>query len=143
MVIPNFVRKGARRSSAFRDGTVISSSCGEAVDIGWWAVGNVNPSSVGCPSVDSRFEMIVGVGNAPVVLFLEFVKSCARVGVAPTPELFDKIFLFLGAGKLFKNRFLLSANNVNDMFIEPFLILVFPLFLSLGKRIDKEHNKVH
>ena len=42
------------------------------------AVGNVDAAAVGLPAGDTGSEVLVGVGDAAVVLFLEFVLDGVR-----------------------------------------------------------------
>ena len=49
------------------------------------------------PAGNAGSVMLVGVGDAPVMLFLEFVFDGVRGGIAAQPELFDELFaLFVG-----------------------------------------------
>ncbi len=47
-------------------------------------------SAVSLPSRLARRKMLVGVRDAPVVLFAEFVIRRIRVRIAPQPELFNE-----------------------------------------------------
>ena len=66
--------------------------------------------------------MFVSVGDAAVVLFFEFVLFGVREWVAPQPELLDELFaLFVGVQPL-ESLILLIRNDVDDVFVQPFLI---------------------
>jgi len=53
-------------------------------------------AAVGLPAGLPRRKVFVGVGNAAIMLFAEFVVRRVRIGVAPQPELLDKgVALFI------------------------------------------------
>ena len=60
-------------------------------------VRDVDAAAVGLPSGNARGELLVGVGDTAVVLFLVFVLDGVRRGIAPQPELLDELLaLFVG-----------------------------------------------
>jgi len=72
--------------------------------------------------------MVVGVCDAPVMLFLIFVFLGIRSGVAPQPELLDELLpLIIGVEPL-KSLALFVGDDVSDIFFQPFLPRCFQLF---------------
>ena len=65
--------------------------------------------------------MLVGVGDAPVVLFLELVLDGIGRGVAAQPELLDELLaLFVGLQAL-EGCLLLVGDDVGDVLVQPLL----------------------
>jgi hypothetical protein len=63
--------------------------------------------------------MLVGVGDAPVVLFLELVLDGIRRGIAAQPELLDELLaLFVGLQAL-ESGALLVGDDVGDVLVQP------------------------
>ena len=72
--------------------------------------------------------MVVGVCDAAVVLFLKLVLFGVRGGVAPQPELFDKLFALFVRSQALEGGLLLIGDDVDDVFVQPFPIRGFQLF---------------
>ena len=66
--------------------------------------------------------MLVGVGNAPVMLFLVFVLFGVWSRVAALPESFNKVVALFVVGKLFKGRTFFVADDPDYVLIKPFLV---------------------
>jgi hypothetical protein len=64
--------------------------------------------------------MFVGVGDAAVVLFFEFVLRRAGGGVAAEPELFDEVLALSVGGEPVERAALFVGDDVGDVFVEPF-----------------------
>ena len=87
--------------------------------------------------------MLVGIGYAPVVFFLEFVLRSVGGRVAAQPEILNKYVALLVVGELLESLLFFGSNNVANVFIQPFLVglanldlqsLRVSLFLLLCKR---------
>ena len=92
------------------------------------AVGDVDAAAIGFPAGDAGGESLVGVSDAAVVLFLEFVFDGVRGGVAAQPELFDELLaLFIGL-QAFERGALFVGDDVGHVFIEPFAVRRLELF---------------
>src|SRR5581483_3753932 len=79
-------------------------------------------AAVGLPAGDAGRKVLVRVGDAAVVLFLEFVLDGVGGGIAGLPESFDKLVALLIVRELLECDFLLIADDVGDVFIQPLLI---------------------
>ena len=94
--------------------------------------------------------MLVGVGNAAIVLFFKIVIRKVGIAAAPKPELFDELLaLFIGI-ELKESVPFFWRNDVDHILIQPLLVLAvefleglagfiflrFPLLFSerLGRR---------
>src|SRR5262249_36765374 len=76
-------------------------------------------AAVGLPSGDATREMLVGVGDAAVVLFLEVVGERFRIGVATQPELLDELFALLIVGGGLEDLALFVVNDVAALLRRP------------------------
>src|ERR1039458_7106871 len=107
------VLEGIRRSlaAALFHRTVEAATRGMSVNLVGWTVHDVNAPAVGSPPREARRKMFVGIGNAAVVLFLEFVLRRVRSRVAAQPELFDKLVTLLVVGELFEGGHFLDRKS--------------------------------
>ena len=118
-------------SAAFGHRTVISAACGVGLDLIRRAPHDVNPAAIRSPPGNARGEPLIGVGDAAVVLFLEFVFDGVRGGIAPLPECLDELLaLFVGL-QLQERRALFVGNDVGDFLFQPFLVGSGELFFEL------------
>src|SRR5690348_10375179 len=67
----------------------IGATRGMRLDFIRLAEHNVNAAAIGLPTRDASSKMLVGVGNALVVFFLELVLFGVRRGIAALPEGFN------------------------------------------------------
>jgi hypothetical protein len=104
---------------------------------------DVHLSAIRAPARNPGGEMLIGIRDAPVMLFFEFVFYRVRGGVAPQPELLDELVPFFIVGQLLECRPFLVGDDVADVLVQPLLVsladffperlLVFSLLL-LAKR---------
>jgi len=71
--------------------------------------------------------VLVGVGNPPVVFFLERIRLFIRIRVTPQPELLDKLFALFVRRELKKRFPLVGRNDVKDILTKPCLICLAKL----------------
>jgi len=74
--------------------------------------------------------VFVGVGNTPVVLFLEFVLDCVRSGIAALPEGFDELITLFVVGEQLEGFLLFVGNEPTHVFVKPFLVRLAQLNLQ-------------
>ena len=67
------------------------------------AVFNIDAAAIGLPSRDTRREPVVGVGDAAIMLFAEFVFFGVRSRIAAQPELLDELLALLVGGQRFES----------------------------------------
>ena len=80
--------------------------------------------------------MLIGIRDAPVVLFAEFVVGCVRVGISAKPELLDEgVTLFVVAQVLEGLPFLIG-NDVRDVLVEPGLVGTLQLLTDSLLRLE-------
>src|SRR5438552_14141192 len=113
------------------------------------AENDIDTAAIGLPSGNAGREMLIGVRNALVMLFLIFVRFGVRSGVAALPEGLDEIVAFFVVGELPESRALLVCDDPDHVLIEPFLIglaqflfegalILLPLFL-VGGALERIH----
>src|SRR5580698_5934897 len=72
--------------------------------------------------------MLVGVGNALVVLFFVLVLFGVRSGIATLPESFDERIALFVVAELLEGRLLFVGDDPDHVLIEPFLVRPFDFF---------------
>src|SRR6185312_12156857 len=89
------------RSAALLGRTPICAAGGMIFDLVGRSVGDVSASAIGLPSgqTGEGCEVFIGVCDAAIVLFLEFVLGSSGRGIAAQPELLDKLFALLIVGQ--------------------------------------------
>ncbi len=92
----------------------------------------VYPSAIGLPPGGSPGEMLVGVSDTPVVLFLVLVFDAVGRGIAPQPELLDKLFALVVGVQTFEGAALLLSDDVDDVFVKPLLLRGIQFLLERG-----------
>ena len=113
------------------------------VDLVGLAVNDVDAAAIGSPAGHARREMLFGVGNALVVLFLIFVLFGVGRGVAALPEGFDEVVALLVVGELLESRALFVGDDVDYVLFQPLLVglaqflfqatrILLPLFFVRG-----------
>src|SRR5207248_1234781 len=95
------------------------------------AIGDVDTAAVRLPARNARCKGLIGVRDAPVVLFLEFVFHRVRRGVAAQPELLDELLAFLVRLQALEGGALFVADDVRYVFVQPFAVRRFELLAQL------------
>ena len=91
-------------------------------------------------------KVLVRVGDAAIVLFLEFVLWRVRSGIATQPELLDELVTLFVVGQLLERRELFRRDDLAHVFVQPLLVGgaqlllerlgVFLLLLALRSRFS-------
>ena len=122
-VVPVFEGECGSFSAALVRGTLVVPSGRMLV----YAVGrpphDVDPAAVGFPPGQSCGKMLVGVRDAAIMLFLERVLGRIGIGIAPLPEGLDELLAFFVGLEVKKGVALFGGYDVNDVFVEPSLVL--------------------
>src|SRR5882672_3952067 len=104
---------------------------------------DVNVAAIAFPAGDAGGEMFVGVGDAAVVFFLEFVDGGGGVGIVVGKDNFDELFAFFVGAEAIEGGALFRRDDVDEILVEDvleavaefvfsFLDLFFVLFFGLG-----------
>src|SRR5437879_5524888 len=94
------------------------------------AVHDVNAAAVAFPARDAGGKMLVGVGDAGVVLFLVLVLFGVGSRVATLPEGLDELVAFFVVGKLFESGSFFVGDDPDDVLVEPLLVNLAELLLE-------------
>ena len=90
------------------------------------AEGDVDVPAVGLPARLAGGKVLVGIGDAAVVLFAEFVFRRVGIGIAAQPELLDEGFALLVVAQVLERLPLLVGDDVGDVLVEPRLVMPCP-----------------
>ena len=93
---------------------------------------DVNAAPIGHPARLSTGKALVGIRDPPVVFFLVLVDGRPQVRVAPAPELLDELLLLLHGAQAVEHVQLFIGDDVDDVLLEPFLVVILLLFLENG-----------
>ena len=121
-VTPSLERIGGRLAATLFHRTIIGTAGRMGFDFVRRPVHDVDASTVGAPSRPASREVLVGVGNAPVMLFLELVLFGVRSGIAPLPELLDKCIALFVIRQRFEGGQLFRRDDPTHVFVEPLLV---------------------
>src|SRR6202162_1984111 len=110
---------------------LVGPTGGVRLDLVCRAMNDVDAAAVRLPSGDARSEVLVGISDAAVVLFLEFILDGVGSGVAAQPELLDELLALLVGAELEEGLPLFVGDDVQDVFLEPLLIRGVQLFEKL------------
>ena len=102
------------------------------IDFVWRAPHDVDAAAIGFPARDARGVVLVGIGDAAVVLFLKGILGRIRVRIAAQPELLDKLFaLFVGL-QAEEGAAFFGGDDVGYVLVQPLFIGGVQLFVELG-----------
>ena len=101
---------------------------GMIVDFVGRPVGDINAAAVGLPSGNTGSVVLVGVGDAAVVLFLELVFDGVRAGIAAQPEVLDEALALLIGLQPHEGGPFLVGDDVDDVLVQPLAIRRGQLF---------------
>ncbi len=97
-VVPDLEGEGRGLAAALFHGPLVAAAGGVGIDRVGLAEGDVDVAAVGLPAGLAGGKVLVGVGDAPVMLFAELVLRRVGIGIAPQPELLDEgVALFVVA----------------------------------------------
>src|SRR5437899_3865477 len=94
------------------------------------AIHDVHPATVGPPSGNARRKMLIGIGDAAVVLFFIFVLFGVGRRIAAEPELLDELVALFVVGEFGEGGALFITDDVAHVFIKPFLVGFAELLLQ-------------
>src|SRR5579864_1256247 len=92
------------------------------------AVHDVDAAAVGLPAGDACGEVLVGVGDALVVLFFVFVLFGVRRRIAALPEGLNKVVALFVVGELLKRSTLFVGDDVDHVLVEPLFVRPLDFF---------------
>ena len=129
-VVPGLKRKGRCLPPALFHGPLIATAGGVRVDAVRLAIGDVHVAAIGLPARLACCEMLVGVGDAAVVLFLELVLGRVGIRIAAQPEVLDEGLTLLIVRQALERLHLLVGDDPAHVLIQPLLVGPFNSCLS-------------
>ena len=126
-VMPDLKREGRGAAAAFFLGPFVVAAGGMGINIVRLAEGNVDVAAIGLPSRLAGRKMLVGIGDAPVVLFAVLVFGRIRVGVAAQPEVLDEGVALFVVAQAHEGFALFVGDDVRNFLVQPGLVGPFQL----------------
>src|SRR6266849_357195 len=130
-VAPLFKRVGGSGSATFFERPFVGAAGGVGLNFIGRAVDDIDAATIGFPTGDAGRKTLVGVGDAPVVFFLELVFFGIGSRVATEPELFDELLALIVGAEAFPSLLFLIRDDVGNVLIEPLFVGSFELFAQL------------
>ena len=121
-VAPCFEGEGRGLAAAFFHGALVGAARGMGLNFIGLAEDDVDAAAIGLPSGNAGGEMLVGIGNALVVLFFIFVLFGVGRGIAALPEGFNEVVALLVVGELLEGGALFVGDDVGDVLGQPLLV---------------------
>ncbi len=84
-------------------------------------------AAVSLPAGLAGRVVLVGVSDAPIMLFAEFVLRRIRIGIAPQPEVFDKGVALLVVRESLEGLALFVGDDVGHILIQPGFVCALQL----------------
>ena len=83
---------------------------------------DIDVPAIGLPSRLARGIVVVGVLNAPIVLFAVLVFGRIRIGIAALPEVLNKGFALFVVAQAHERFAFFVRNNVGHFLVQPCLV---------------------
>ncbi len=139
-IAPFFPRIGGGCAAAFVHWAIVNAASGVRLDFIGRTPEDIDVAAIGAPAGGAGSEMLVGVGDAAVVLFLGRVFGRIGFGIADVPEMLDELVALFVGGETKEGGFFFGRDDVGDVFVEPriegiaeFAVeLLFALFAIFG-----------
>src|SRR5208283_6023867 len=132
-IAPGFKRERGGLAAAFFHGALISAAGGVSVNLIRRSKHDVHPAAVGLPAGDAGGIMLVGICDAPVMLFFKFVLVGVGSGVAALPERLDELVALFVVGELHEGATFVVGNDPAHVLVQPLAVCLAQLdFEGLG-----------
>ena len=135
-VVPDLKRKRRCFAAAFVHGPLIGAARRMGVDGVRRAKGNVDVAAIGLPARFAGRIVVVGILDAPIVLFAEFVVGRVGIGIAAQPELLDERLALFVVAQVLECLPLFVRDDVGHVLIEPGLVGAFQLLPDFLLRLE-------
>ena len=81
--------------------------------------------------------MLVGIGDALVILLAIFVFVSIRIGIAPAPEFLDEAFALVVGSEFLESLPLFVGDDVGDVLVQPVLVGFFQFRLNIARLLGR------
>src|SRR5215510_13000654 len=126
---PDFKGISRRRATAFPGWPVIAAARRVRFNLIGLAEHDIDAPAVGLPSGDAAGVMLVGVGDALVILFAVFVDVSVGVWIAAVPEPFDELLALVVSLERVEDLALFIGDDPADVFVYPAYVNALDLLL--------------
>ena len=121
-VVPDLEWERRGLAAALFHGPLIHAAGGMRVNRVRRSPHNVDAPAIRLPARLASRKMLVGIGDAPVVLFAKLVFRGIGIGVAAQPEVLNKRFALLVVAQAHERLALFVGNDVGHFLVQPGLI---------------------
>src|SRR5262245_8775573 len=119
---PNLERIGCRTPATLIVWPFVCTTRGMGLDRIRFSPLDVDTPAIRFPTGNTGCKLFVGIRDTLVIFLAVFVFLSVRIGIAPTPEILDKIFaLFVGRQRHERALFVL-CDDVGYVIIKPTLV---------------------
>src|SRR4051812_671982 len=132
---PNFKRECAGRSAAFMSRTLVLSTGRVRFFAIWRTKHYVDATTVSFPARNTRREMLVSICDSGGVFFFVFVFRSIGIGIATSPELFNKSLAFVVSLQGLESLAFFIGDDPANIFVHPSLVDLFRTFRLLLFRL--------
>jgi len=120
--MPNLEREGGRLAAALFCRPLVVSAAGVGLNAVGLAVCNIDMTAVGLPSRLACGKVLVGIGDAGIVLFAKLIVRGVRVRIASQPEVLDERIPFFVIAQVFERLQLGIRDDPVNVLVDPLLI---------------------
>src|SRR5215471_10446167 len=132
-IAPLLEGKGGGGAAALFHGALVGTTGGMGLDFVGLAEDDIDAAAIGSPAGDACCVMLIGIGDALVVLFLKFVLFGVGRGIAALPESFNEVIALFVVRELLEGGTLFIGDDVGDVLVKPLFVGLAQLLLkSLG-----------
>ncbi len=121
-VVPDLEGVGRRFAAAFIHGSLVGTPRGVGIGRIGLAEGDIHVAAIRLPARLAGGEMLVGVGDAAIMLFAKLVFRGVGIGIAAQPELLDEGFSFLIVAQVLERPPFIIADDVAHILFKPGLV---------------------
>src|SRR5215471_7860939 len=89
---------------------------------------DVNAPTIRSPTRNARSKVLVGISDAPVMLFLKVVFWQVWIAATPQPKLLNELLALFASAQLQKRGSLFRRDDVHHVFLQPLFVLGIQLF---------------
>src|SRR5262249_34691953 len=122
---------GGGFATALFHGPLVGTAGGMRFNFIGGTEGDVDAPAVRLPSRNAGSVVLIGIGDAAVVLFLELVFDRVRRRVAAQPELLNELFALLVGAQTLPSSALFIRDDIRDVLVQPLAVRGLQLFAQL------------
>jgi hypothetical protein len=129
-IAPGFKWKRGGFAATFFHGALVTAAGGMGIDFIGWSEHDVHVAAVALPAGDAGREVLVGIGDTPIVLFLVFVLFGVGCGIATLPEGLNELVALFIVGELHEGGSFFVGDDPAHVLIQPLPVRLAQLDLE-------------